>query len=170
MRVPPDQGWATKAGLLTLPPRQPVTAESVAMRLGIAELFARYGIAHDEVDVPAMRDLWAEDGVLQVSLGGPVFETHEGRDAICANFARVAGTQTDQRRHAVTNLEITLEGVGRASARAYGIVPAADGSGIRVVVTCVYTADLVCGAEGLWRFARLWIGMDDYAGRAPGAE
>ncbi|MCB1388761.1 MAG: nuclear transport factor 2 family protein [Rhodobacteraceae bacterium] len=170
MRVAPVQAWASKAGLLPLPPRVPVTADSVAMRLAIAELFARYGIAHDEVDVPAMTDLRTEDGVLEVSLGGPVFERHQGRAAIAGNFARVAGTQRDQRRHAITNLEITPQGAARADARAYGVVPAADGQGIRVVVTCAYTADLALGADGLWRFARLWIGMDDYAGRAPGAD
>lgn len=170
MRVAPVQGWATRAGLLTLPPRQPVTADTVALRLAIGELFARYGIAHDEVDALAMADLWTPEARLEVSLGGPVFERHQGRAAICQNFLRVAATQSDQRRHAITNLEVTAQAPGRAHARAYGIVTAADGAGIRVVVSCAYAAGLALGDDGLWRFARLWIGMDDYAGTAPGTE
>ncbi|SPF78167.1 nuclear transport factor 2 family protein [Pseudoprimorskyibacter insulae] len=162
------QGWATKAGLLPLPARQPVRPEDLATRIAISELFARYGIAHDEVDVPAMADLFAPEAVVQVSLAGPVFETHRGRDVICANFERVTATQSDQRRHAVTNLEITPLDAGRASARAYGIVSAANADGIGVVVSCAYTADLALSEDGLWRFQRLWIGMDHYAGQAPG--
>lgn len=163
----PAQGWASALGLLPLPPRQPVTDNQIAQKLAIGELFARYGIAHDEVDETAMAELFTPDAVLEVSLAGPVFERHEGRDAISGNFARVAATQTDQRRHAVSNIDVTPTSDTSATARAYGIVTAADETGLRIAVSCAYTADLTFCTDGLWRFARLWIGMDHYAGNAP---
>ena len=79
----------------------------------------------------------------------------------------VAATQTDQRRHAVSNIDVTPTSDTSATARAYGIVTAADETGLRIAVSCAYTADLTFGTDGLWRFARLWIGMDHYAGNAP---
>jgi len=168
MRVAPKQSWASHAGLLTLPARQAVTPDDLAARIAIGELYARYGIAHDEVDTEAMGDVFTEDGVLEVSIGGPVFDRHMGRAAIIANFANVAGTQSDQRRHAVSNIEVTMTSATQATSRAYGLVSAAQDETLKLVVSCAYTADLRCEADGLWRFARLWIGMDTYTGKAPG--
>jgi ketosteroid isomerase-like protein len=165
----PTRAWASRAGLLALPPRTPVRPEDVATRQAVAELFARYGIAHDEVNGAAMVDLFTPGAVLEVSIAGPVFERHEGAAAITANFERVAATQSDQRRHAFANIEVTPMG-RTASARAYGIVSAADAGGIGLCVACAYTADLALCDDGLWRFARLWIGMDHYAGTAPGTD
>lgn len=163
----PTQGWASTAGLFSLPQRQPVTIDSMQHWIAISEVFARYGIAHDEIDMVAMGDVFAEDGILEVSIAGPVFDRHVGRAAITENFKFVASTQSDQRRHAISNLEISVLDVNRAEARAYGIVTSADSDGIRLAVSCVYTAELICNADGLWRFAKLWIGMDIYTGRAP---
>lgn len=170
MRYRASQSWASRYGLLSLPPRQPIDAQSVAARTAIGELFARYGIAHDEVDEAAMADVFCIDGVLEVSIAGPVFDRHQGRAAVVANFAQVAATQSDQRRHAVCNVEITFQNERQATARAYGLVSAANGDELALVVSCAYTADLTLGDDGLWRFARLWIGMDDYAGQAPGTD
>jgi len=164
----PEQRWASAAGLLSLPPRQAVTPETLSARISIAELFARYGIAYDELDAGAMLDLFVSEAVLEVSLAGPPFERHEGRNRILANFAAVAAEQGDQRRHTISNIEVSLETADRACARAYGLVSAAGEAKLHLAVACVYVARLVCGADGLWRFERLWIGMDDYAGHAPG--
>ncbi|MBL1421417.1 MAG: nuclear transport factor 2 family protein [Alphaproteobacteria bacterium] len=166
----PKQGWASTAGLFTLPHRQQITADSMQHWIAISEVFARYGMAHDEIDIPAMGDVFAEDGILEVSIAGPVFERHVGRAAIMKNFKFVTSTQSDQRRHAISNLEISMSEDSRAEARAYGIVTSADSDGIRLAVSCVYTAELVYNADGLWYFARLWIGMDIYTGRAPGTD
>lgn len=158
------------AGLLRLPARTPVLQDDAATFAAISQLFARYGIAHDEVDTDAMQDVFTAQAELSVSLAGPPFETHRGRDAIVTNFARIAATQNDQRRHAISNVEITSLGPTRVSARAYGLVSGADAQGLRLAAACVYAATAACGADGIWRFDRLWIGMDDYAGTAPGTE
>lgn len=170
MRHEPRQGWASETGILQLSARCPIDADGAADFVAVSQVFARYGIAHDEVDALAMADLFAPDAVLEVSLAGPPFERHDGRDRIVANFCAVAATQQDQRRHAVTNIELTHTSSNTASARAYGIVSAANGESLTLAASCVYTADLQKDADGLWRFNRLWIGMDDYAGKAPGAD
>jgi hypothetical protein len=167
-RLAPSQAWASRAGLLTLPRRQVMTPPLALLQAAAYDLFARYGIAHDEVDTAAMQDLFTETGVLEVSIGGPVFDRHVGRAAIGANFAYVASTQIDQRRHAISNLVVTPEGTERARVQGYGLVSAADATDIGLNVACAYDADLICETDGLWRFVRLWIGMDFYRGAAPG--
>lgn len=161
----PVQAWATTLGLAAMPPRAPV--DSSAHRLAIAEVFARYGIAHDEGDAAAMSDLFTETAVLEVSMAGPVFQRVAGRVAIVANFATVFAQQTDQRRHAISNICLDAATGGTARAAAYGLVSAAIDRDLRLAASCIYTADLLLGQDGLWRFARLWIGLDLYTGAAP---
>jgi|GEM_PF-2003196 len=168
MRHRAAQRWASAAGLLSLPARQAVGPDTLAARIAIGELFARYGLAYDEVNAEALSDLFTAEAVLEVSLAGPPFERHQGRDAILANFAAVAAIQNDQRRHAISNVEIGMTGRDRATARAYGLISATDGMDLRLAVACVYAAGVALEPDGLWRFERLWIGMDDYAGPAPG--
>lgn len=159
------QAWASALGLAPVPPRDP--GGDPAHQLAIAEVFARYGIAHDEGDETAMADLFTEAAVLEVSQAGPVFQRVAGRAAIVANFAAVFAQQTDQRRHAISNICLDAMAGGIARAAAYGLVSAATGRDLRLAASCIYSADLQLGPDGLWRFARLWIGLDLYTGTAP---
>lgn len=140
------------------------------MIVDIADVFARYGIAHDEADIAAMEDLFTIDATLEVSLGGPPFQRITGRADILGNFLTVLQTQADQRRHCVTNLVATPSGPNAADAHAYGLVSAAAGQDLQLAAACAYQARLVRENDALWRFERLWIGMDNYSGHAPGTE
>jgi DNA repair protein RadA/Sms len=57
----------------------------------------------------------------------------------------------------------------RAVCIAYGVVTIAN-DGLSLGATVIYSADLVRAPDGLWRFSRLLIGMDGYAGQKPPAD
>ncbi|NTF97926.1 nuclear transport factor 2 family protein [Agrobacterium rhizogenes] len=167
-RIAPSRGWATGLGLLRSQPRRPFIAGDDTIFLAVADVFARYGIAHDEADMTAMEDLFVADATLEVSLSGPPFQRIDGRPRILDNFSAVLQTQSDQRRHCITNLVVTSDGPDAADTQAYGLVSAAAGRELQLAAACAYYARLVREDDGLWRFARLWIGMDNYSGQAPG--
>lgn len=164
----PRQAWAHRDGRIAMHkhgagPR----AVPPATTLAIQEAFARFGMAHDEVQIEVLRSLFTDDAVLEVADGsGTPFQTVKTRDAIVANFANVLKQQVDQRRHCMTNVLIeSLKGKS-AQALAYGIVTVAA-DGLLLGATVLYSADLRLEADGMWRFARFFIGMDYYAGKKP---
>src|SRR4051812_23031892 len=60
----PRQNWATSDKLLELKPLQKIDPASIADRMMIADVFARWGIAYDEGWLDVVRSLFTEDGVL----------------------------------------------------------------------------------------------------------
>ncbi|EUB98163.1 hypothetical protein PMI07_006477 [Rhizobium sp. CF080] len=170
VRQAPSRGWASGFGLLAPRARRPLTASDTLIIMEVTDVFARYGIAHDEADMATMEDLFTADATLEVSLGGPPFQRISGRPEILKNFLTVLETQADQRRHCITNLIVTSNEPDAADAHAYGLVSAAAGRELQLAAACAYQARLARENDGLWRFKRLWIGMDNYCGHAPGTE
>jgi ketosteroid isomerase-like protein len=164
----PRQAWAHRDGRIALH-KQGAGPRTVpaATTLAIQDAFSRFGMAHDEVQFEVLRSLFTEDAVLEVADGsGTPFQVVKTRDAIVANFANVLGQQVDQRRHCITNVLIESLKGNLAQALAYGIVTVAA-DGLLLGATVYYSADLRREADGLWRFARFFIGMDYYAGKKP---
>lgn len=161
----PAQAWAHKHGLVNmLRHGEARTTDNVLDRLLIQEAFYRYGIAHDEDRVDVLATLFTDDAVLEIAEGKQPFQRVEGAAALAANFASAIRQQTDQRRHCVTNVVFENLTETEALVIAYGIVTiAADG--LTVGVAVIYTADFRKEADGVWRFSRLFIGMDVYSGK-----
>jgi hypothetical protein len=84
-------------------------------------------------------------------------------------MSAVFAHQADQRRHVITNLAFESLQSDRAVCIAYGIVTIAN-DGLSLGATVIYSADLARAPDGLWRFSRLLIGMDGYAGQKPPAD
>ena len=167
-KTEPRQAWAHKDGRIRMLAPSAVSATANPMDyLLIHEAFARYGMAHDEVQIDILAALFTDDAVLEVAKGsGKPFQSVKGGKAIVANFANVLSQQLDQRRHCFTNILIEkLEG-DEASSLAYGLVSVAA-DGLILVATVFYAADLKRGPDGHWRFTRLFIGMDDYVTPPP---
>jgi hypothetical protein len=170
----PAQAWAHKSGVVKLGPNGPTLAnQDLRDRLLIQEAFARWGIAYDEARLDVVRTLFTPDAVFEVTQGSaePIARA-VGPDAIVLNVSGSLRQQADQRRHALSNIVIDQMSKREAQAIAYGIVTiAADG--LKLGATVIYSADLRKEADGVWRFSRFVIGMDDYAGRRivnPGAD
>jgi hypothetical protein len=164
----PRQGWASKDGAIEL--RTPAQAQAIRDPMAyllIHEAIARYGTAHDEVNVPVLSALFTDDAVLEVAKGsGKPFQTVTGGKRIVANFANVLSQQKDQRRHCFSNTLIERLTRNEAQVLAYGLVSVAA-DGLILGATVVYNASLRRGTDGHWRFTRLFIGMDDYTTPAP---
>jgi hypothetical protein len=162
----PAQAWAHQSGVVRLKANGPPLAnQDLRDRLLIQETFARWGIAYDEARLDVVRTLFTPDAVFEVTLGSaePIARA-VGLDEIVLNVGNSLRQQADQRRHALSNLVIDELSKTRATAIAYGIVTiAADG--LKLGATVIYSADLRKEADGVWRFSRFVIGMDDYAGR-----
>ena len=74
--------------------------------------------------------------------------------------------QADQRRHVISNVIIDRLTADDATALAFCITTVAK-NGLSIGATVIYSADLKRESDGVWRFSRFVIGIDDYAGRPP---
>jgi hypothetical protein len=167
----PRQAWATRDGLVSLQPSvPPMSAQEVVHRLAIKDCFERWGVAYDEARLDVVRALFTADGAYQVidgtSTPSKTLVSVSGREAIVGVVQKALAGQSDQRRHAVTNILIDKLTDRAASAIAYGVVTVAA-NGLSVGASVVYSADLRLEQDGQWRFTRFVIGMDHYAGRRP---
>jgi SnoaL-like domain len=162
----PPQHWASKNGLIQLRPNgAAVTSSNVLDRMLIQETFYRWGIAWDEALLDVIRSLFTQDGELVITLGSvkPI-SRHTGPDAIAKYVEATSKVQADQRRHAMTNVVIDRLGATEATTIAYGIVTIAE-NGLCLGATVIYSAELRKETDGVWRFLKFVIGMDEYVGR-----
>ncbi|MEU9474088.1 hypothetical protein AB0D78_47955 [Streptomyces avermitilis] len=68
--------------------------------------------------------------------------------------------QTDQRRHNLTNVVFRSADAGTALVWAYLMLTSNAGGSLAVITTGCYTFTLQ-HAEGEWRIAKLFVGLDD---------
>jgi hypothetical protein len=169
----PAQAWAHREGLVHMRPLESAawTPETVQARLQIAEAFNRFAIGHDEFRIDVVVSCFAEDATFQVAEGhAEPFTTHRGRSAIGDALTSTIGQQGDQRRHLIANVVVERLDSTTASVLAYGLVSAVGaGLELRLGASVLYVADMAHEADGCWRFTRLFIGMDKYAGDKPAA-
>ena len=160
----PPQHWATKVGWVDLQPNGvAVESSSVLDRMLIHEAFYRWGIAWDEARLEVVRSLFTLQGELVITRGSDrPTSRHVGPDVIAKYVEDASKVQADQRRHAMTNVVIDRLTANEATAIAYGIVTVAA-NGLSLGATVIYSAELRREADGVWRFSRFVIGMDDYA-------
>jgi F0F1-type ATP synthase epsilon subunit len=162
----PRQSWASKDGVVDLKANGvKIEAENALNRLLIQEAFARWGVGYDEARLDVLRTLFTRDAEFRVLQGSrePIASA-SGIDEIIKNVANALPQQSDQRRHAMTNIVIDRLTKNEATAIAYGIVTiAADG--VSVGVSVIYSANLRREQDGVWRFSKFVIGMDDYSGK-----
>src|ERR1700742_1315329 len=101
----PAPAWARETGHTELKP--PTSAGSAIDRILVGERIARYGWSYDERDRSALGECFTEDGVWEGSIMGiESVGPFEGRAAIVDFLTGFWDEQTDQRRHAFTNVVI----------------------------------------------------------------
>lgn len=160
----PPQHWASKVGWVDLQINGvALESSSVLDRLLIQEAFYRWGIAWDEARLEVVRSLFTKDGELIITRGSdkPI-SRHVGPDVIARYVDDASRVQADQRRHAMTNVVVDRLTANEATTIAYGIVTIAA-NGLSLGATVIYSAELRKGVDGVWRFLKFVIGMDDYA-------
>jgi hypothetical protein len=160
----PAQHWASKIGWVDLKPNGvALESSNVLDRLLIQEAFYRWGIAWDEARLEVIRSLFTKNGELVITRGSDKPSSrHVGADVIAQYVDDASKVQADQRRHAMGNVVIDRLTANEATTIAYGIVTIAA-NGLSLGATVIYSAELRKEADGVWRFSRFVIGMDDYA-------
>ena len=125
---------------------------SVADKIEIHELVARYNRAIDSGDIEGWVDTFLPDGVFE-GLVVPTFRGHDELRAFAAAFwtepeyAEWRGAQ-----HWTTNMIIDGEG-DRATLFAYHIMFTPAGPGANPALMCAYN-DEIHRVNGTWKFAR----------------
>lgn len=162
----PRPGWAHAADLVHLQINgKAATTDNVLDRLLIQEVFARWGVGYDEGRLDVIRSLFTSDAVYDVTLAGSKTMAHKvGPDNIVAGVRESLRQQADQRRHAISNIIIDRLTADEATAIAYGVVTVAA-DGLSLGATVIYSANLRRESDGVWRFSKFVIGMDEYAAR-----
>lgn len=162
----PPQAWASRGGVLEIGVNAPAVADAHDM-LMIQQVFARYGMAYDEGLGPVLRTLFTDSAVLELAQGqAKPFKSFQGRENIVMNFLSAFQQQADQRRHCFTNIIIEERAGNQARTLAYALVSVASEGAMIIGSAVVYTGNLI-KEGGVWKFAKLYIGMDAYTTPKP---
>ncbi|MER5436030.1 nuclear transport factor 2 family protein [Streptomyces sp. NPDC002588] len=130
----------------------------------IAELqqaVARYAHALDELNVPELEAVLAEDTTWTFTMPGQrVLGPVSGRTAVL-DFIRAGHTaQAGRTRHHLSNVVATTMDAATAEVRAYLLQTRNTGESIQIISTGVYTFGLR-QSDGEWRIAELTLTLDN---------
>ena len=164
-----DAGWAHRASLINLMPLGAINGRAVPAddRAAIHEVFARYAIAYDERRFDVLASCFHEDATYDVWLGPRRIAKFEGRQALADGIESVIVEQgAVQRRHHIGNIVLDTLGPAAILATAYANVVIIGAAGVAVQASAIYNAELAY-RDGVWRFARVVVGLDGYMGSPP---
>jgi ketosteroid isomerase-like protein len=129
--------------------------------LAVQQTPARYASALDQQDLVALEGVLTEDATWAFTVAGEGDRGPFAGRAAILDFVRGAmAAQTDQRRHNLVNTYVQAADAGTAVVRAYLMLTSNAGGSPSVVATGSYTFGLERGAEGEWRIAKLFLGLD----------
>lgn len=131
-------------------------AHNAADRQDIIEALSKYTWGYDEDDFDMLRDSFTENA----TSGGVVTGTDvkwgpmQGREEIATILKGIRDSQTDQRRHNVSNFLFSKQTDTEASFRCYLNLVAAEGGAARFITGGYYDIDAVKEGD-TWRMSRL---------------
>lgn len=117
----------------------------------IRNLVYTYARSYDERDLDGLAGCFVEDATFNWQItNGPAGGPFEGREAIVASNKASLDSQTDTRRHVMSNVAITGNGDTRTVTSYLTLFAHQDGQ-LRPLTTGVYTDEVVRDASG-WKF------------------
>ena len=117
---------------------------TIAERLQILETLNRYAWSYDTRDLDLMRDCFAENGSFEIVLDGQDgWGPYQGRETIVEWLASIMESQTDQRRHCVTNLVFRELVKESAKVDSYLVLTAVENNALNVICTGTYHDSLI---------------------------
>jgi SnoaL-like domain len=161
-QIPPFAlSWGHAAGLVALSrPAPPADLDALVQRQAIVETVQAYGWAIDERRWDVLADVLAEDHRFRgVVAGAARLDSLDGRDALIDWLRAYTDTLDAQLRHCFTNILVTEQGAGEATALAYLTLCSSTPQGTRVASTAFYRVSLR-RQDGAWRIAALYTGFD----------
>jgi len=132
----------------------------MADRDAIDQLFSEYGSAIDEQDWALLEEIFVEDAVWRWERPGDPVE----KRGIADIKGFLPGSRArGQPRHIFTNLRLLRQDEDSATATMYMTFAVTDGGAFRVVMTSVYTVEVVRTQDG-WRFSEMSHAADRHTG------
>jgi hypothetical protein len=132
----------------------------MADRAQIADLWGGYGAGNDLRDFDLLESCFTEDVSFTVHIaGGDTAGPFQPRKDVMEFFRAALGTQTDQRRHVLTNFRYLEEGADRARVAAYLSLVVTDQGQTMTKSAGVYDTEVVLDG-GQWRFRSIVLDLD----------
>lgn len=129
-------------------------------KLEIHELLSRSAYALDERDFDMLEATFAPDAEFVIDIAGNADEiSFSGRDAIMGLMRDAGETQTDKRRHVVSNVFFEVAANDRAEVISNVTITSVENNAVRLVTTGLYR-DRVVLVDGGWCIARRRIELD----------
>ena len=136
-------------------------ALSVADKLTIQELLYRSAWSYDEGRLDVMESGYTEDAAMRLRIaGGDVIGPHVGRDAVIALNRNAIESQTDQRRHVISNVFFEEEQADRAVVVSNLTLLATPPGGETAVVSAGLYRDTVVRRGDEWLFHERFLTLD----------
>lgn len=137
-----------------------MSALGTADKLTIHELLARSAWAYDEKRLDVLESCFTVDARMRLRIGSGDFgEPHDGRAAILQLIRGALESQSDQRRHVISNVFFESEEQDSAVVvSTLTLLATADGR-ISVLSAGVYRDTVVRAPEG-WRFRERLLSLD----------
>ena len=137
-----------------------MSALSTADRLAIHELLARSAWAYDEARLDVMEACFTTDAQMALRIaGGDVIGPHVGRAAVRALIRNAIESQTDQRRHVISNVFVESESADSAVVVSTLALLTTANEQTSVLSAGLYRDTVVRTSEG-WRFRERFLSLD----------
>ena len=132
---------------------------SLEHKLEIHELLGRSALAYDERDMSALEAGFAKNATMSMRIaGGDLVGPFEGRAAVMKLFTDSMATQSDVRRHIVSNIFFDESGTDPIAISNLTLVATENGE-IQLLSAGIYR-DTVVHEDGSWRIANRYIELD----------
>jgi len=128
-------------------------------RFAIAELLNRMAYYYDEDQLDDLAACYASDAIMSMQIaGGDMVGPFEGCDNIMELYRGAKSTQSDVRRHDITNVMFDTSG-DTLAVTSYLTLFATEHGETKLLTTGVYR-DQVVQVAGDWKIARRHIDLD----------
>lgn len=131
----------------------------MADTLAITGLLNRAGTAYDTGDLEFIMDLFLPDSVFELVIAGNEPMVFAGKETIRGLFEGAHESQTDQRRHCITNIYFTDETDTSVTAVSNLILISVENGALTVLSSGLYT-DTVVLSDGAWKLQRRHLHLD----------
>ncbi len=132
----------------------------MSARGALENVLTRYSLAYDENDMVDMADTFADDAVLTMRIaGGDLIGPFKGKEAVVKLMVDSLASQTDQRRHVVSNVVVKDENDSTARVTSYLTLISIEHGTATLLSTARYDDELR-NEGGSWRFTKRHIALD----------
>ena len=132
---------------------------TLEQKLNIHELLGRAALAYDERDMATLEAGFAANASMSMRIaGGDLIGPFEGRDAIMKLFTDSMATQTDVRRHVVSNIFFDESGADPVAISNLTLLATENGE-IQLLTAGIYR-DTMVQENGNWCIANRHIELD----------